>query len=186
MGGTFEELLERVAKCVQDALANAAVPFHKVEEAVRRLEAASGVDVDTRSPILQAMLVYEDEDSAAEVDPLLLAPSVSQQLHGRDCIRPNDDLDPKFELSLVVRTVPAGTMSCMIEYSTDLFQLDTIARLAEHMCVLLGSAADAPHTSVQGSKVHARNFCLGRGFLVYLCQTLNFGFVIWLPGPQAE
>ena len=43
----------------------------------------------------------------------------------------------------------AGTLDCAIEYSTDLFEPDTIARMAEHLQVLLGSAADAPEALIR-------------------------------------
>ena len=43
----------------------------------------------------------------------------------------------------------SDVFSCVIEYSTDLFQADTIARLGEHLRVLISSAADTPDASIR-------------------------------------
>ena len=50
----------------------------------------------------------------------------------------------KFELSLTISG--SEPLSGQIEYSTDLFEPDTIARLAEHLLVLVEAAASAPTT----------------------------------------
>ncbi|WP_223198416.1 non-ribosomal peptide synthetase [Solihabitans fulvus] len=122
---SFAEFLGRVRSTVVDAMANDQVPFDRLVELTQPERDAS------RPPLVQAMVVLQN------------TPAPLPDLVGVECA----DLElPRaaalFELSFEFRLAD-GELRTTIEYSTDLFDAATIARLAEQLAVLLaGIVAD--------------------------------------------
>ena len=144
-GMTFAELLGRVDTRVQVAFENIDVPFHEARRAVqRRSQATSAAEMETNN--LQAELIYDHgltTDASIINDASLLSTNHAPH-HEKNSNKGMNDT--QFELSLRIGSGEGGTTSCSIEYSTDLFEPDTIARLAEHLLVLVEAAASAPTT----------------------------------------
>lgn len=122
---TFLELLKRVKEVCLGAYAHQDVPFEKLMEALQ-LERQL-----TRSPLFQVMLVLQNTPrQTLELPNLILTPL---------------DLDveaSKFDLTLYLVETDRG-LSGKFEYNADLFDAETIERLAEHLRILLeGIVAD--------------------------------------------
>jgi len=123
---TFTELLARVNKHLLDAQNNQDLPFERLVEALGLARELN------RTPLFQAMLVYQN----AAMDALDVA-----GLHF-------DMADAKmnaakFDLTLNVSNAGNG-LHCSFNYSADLFDEITIARMAKHMRQLLESIAGCP------------------------------------------
>jgi aspartate racemase len=130
MGGnpTFAELLGRVRQVAVEAYANQDVPF---EELVRELQPARDL---SHQPLFQVMFVLQNTPPLPERSGPIAIELV--ELAGETA---------KFDLSLLVEATPRG-LSATFEYSTDLFEAATIARMAAHWQNLLLGAAAAPET----------------------------------------
>lgn len=125
---TFRELLARVRRGLLDVNANRAIPFNKVVEALRPKRDLS------RAPMFQAMLIWKDRHvQFSSMDlPGLTASHVASHSGG-----------VKYDLTVFL-TEEAEELLIEIEYCTDLYSAETIARLAGHFQTLLSSiAADA-------------------------------------------
>ena len=122
---TFRELLAQVRDTVLDAFAHQDVPFEKVVDEL-------GVPRDTsRSPLFQAMVVLHNGQRTLPAFRGLVAEPV-----GVSAQTANFDVSIDF----VERD---GELAGVVEYNTGLFDAGTIARMAEHLGVLLaGIAAD--------------------------------------------
>lgn len=122
---TLREFLRRVREVVLAALCNAEVPFERVLEELQlrhRLEPA---------PLLQALFTFDR-------GPLLLRlPGLQSQLIqlGRSTAR----------FDLLMEWWEAGPrLEGRLEYSTDLFEAETMARMAAHYRLLLETLAANP------------------------------------------
>ncbi|NVJ08965.1 amino acid adenylation domain-containing protein [Myxococcus sp. AM001] len=122
----FAELVGRVRRTALESFAHQEVPFEKLVEALHVPRDLS------HTPIFQTMLVLHNTPTPE----LSLA---GLQLRGR----PVHTGATKLDLTLELAETPAG-LSGGIEYNTDLFDADTIARLAGHLLRLLESVAAAP------------------------------------------
>jgi amino acid adenylation domain-containing protein len=124
---TFEGLLGQVRESVLDADSHQDLPFEKLVEELHEERDAS------RHPLFQVLFTYQN-----------LARS---ELH-----LPRLDVNPeppahrtsKFDLSLAVTEGEGGELSAAFEYSSDLFDRETVERLAGHLRTLLGAAASDP------------------------------------------
>ena len=125
-GLSFADLLRRVRKEMLDAYAHQEVPFERLVEELRLDRSLS------HNPLFQTLLVMQPPvaDGLAlaglEVEPVAL---------------PHDTA--KFDL-LLTFTEQGGGLDASIEYSADLFDADTVARMAGHFLNLAGGAADDP------------------------------------------
>jgi amino acid adenylation domain-containing protein/non-ribosomal peptide synthase protein (TIGR01720 family) len=122
---TFRELLGRVRAVCLDAYTHQDLPFEKLVEELQPERNMS------HSPLFQVMFVLQNTPSSAmELPGLTLSPL---------------EMDPgtaKFDLTLAVQTRESG-LQAMLEYSTDLFEPATAARMLEHWQTLLaGIVAD--------------------------------------------
>ncbi|MBV8517210.1 MAG: amino acid adenylation domain-containing protein [Acidobacteria bacterium] len=130
LGGdpTFRELLARVRDTTLGAQANQDAPASRVLEALRVER------VTSHMPLMQAMFFFQNY------------PQDAASMRGLTIRRVAlDELQPdtaQSELSLYVNQDSVGEL--LFQYSTDLFDGDTIARLAGHFITLLrGAVADA-------------------------------------------
>ncbi|WP_330333369.1 amino acid adenylation domain-containing protein [Streptomyces sp. NBC_00536] len=127
---SFAELLGRVKDTVLDAFAHEDVPFDKLVEAVQPERDPS------RTALVQAMVVLQN----APADALVL-PGARTTAYPLERDASLFDLTFEFEER-------GGRLEGLIEYSTELFDQSTIARLTGHLEVLLGGALADPDTAV--------------------------------------
>ncbi|MEY9485183.1 amino acid adenylation domain-containing protein/non-ribosomal peptide synthase protein (TIGR01720 family) [Streptomyces calvus] len=132
---TFAELLGRVRDTDLAAYAHQDLPFERLVERLRPQRSTA------HNPLFQVMLVLQDD-----------APRL--ELPGADVrVLPADREYTKVDLVLEVRErraadgTPAG-LTGHLEYSTDLYDPDTAARIAGRFVRVLGAAATDPHRPV--------------------------------------
>jgi amino acid adenylation domain-containing protein len=127
---TFRELLRRVRQTCLEAYAHQDLPFERLVEAMQPARDPS------RTPLFQVMLVLQDAPTRPfRLGELTLAPTAI------------DSGTSKFDLTLYLEEVDRGLRGT-IEYSTDLFDAATIARLAGHFQMLLEGAVADPGQSI--------------------------------------
>ncbi|HEY0497536.1 MAG TPA: amino acid adenylation domain-containing protein, partial [Kutzneria sp.] len=116
---SFGDFLAQVRETVLASLAHAEAPFDKVVESLRLERDPS------RNPLFDVLvLLHGASDAAPEFGPLAVEPvDVSRR-------------SATFDLSFEFQDTPDG-LAGSVEYSTDLFDADTVARMAEHLSTLL-------------------------------------------------
>ncbi|MEO3754694.1 amino acid adenylation domain-containing protein [Streptomyces sp. B6B3] len=135
---TFEEVLVQVRRQLFDAQSHQEIPFERIVEALRPTRSLG------HNPIFQVM--FADESL-----PLLdHASALSQpQPWMHTLIEEGMSVGvARFDLTLMVQAAPEG-MHFAFEYSTDLFEERTVARMADHFETLLRSALANPGRRVQ-------------------------------------
>jgi len=132
---TFRQLLARISRVVLGAIAHADLPFDKLVEIVRPPRAAG------RMPLFQVNFRVVKE-------PVPVLP-----LHGLQVSPPEwiDNGTPKFDLSLEL--VATGGAAGFFEYSTDLFQQETIAQMAVDFERVLRGLVDHPDVPLSDLEV---------------------------------
>ncbi|MBY8914908.1 amino acid adenylation domain-containing protein [Bacillus sp. YC2] len=121
---TFRAYLEEVKMLALAAVEHQDFPF---EELAQKLDTRREVN---RNPLFDAMLVVQNSDDfKVELPGLTIS---SQTVH--------HDMS-KFDLTLHAQERPDGTMHFQFEYSTALFEEETIVRWADHFKELLGNIA---------------------------------------------
>ena len=128
---SFADLMQRVRKVTQGAFANQEMPFERVVEHL-------GVPRDmSYSPVFQVMFVLQnstiDEEfnlAGVNVESLHTAPGTS-----------------KFDITLEL-SEESGVLHGDLEYSTDLFEEETIVRMVEHFKQVITSAIADPAQSI--------------------------------------
>lgn len=123
---TFRELLARVREMALGAFANQELPFEKLVEEIQPARSLS------RNPLFQVMFGVENPGGGLPAFPGL---RVSSYRIPRDLAH--------FDLSVEMAERPDG-LGADFEYSTDLFDADTVGRIARHMEVLLQGIAENP------------------------------------------
>jgi amino acid adenylation domain-containing protein len=131
LGGnpTFRELLGRVRRGVLDAYAHGELPFEKLVEDLRPPRDLS------RSPIFQVLFVIQN------------TPLEALNRDGQKGVI-GERGTAGYDLSVYLIETADGYAGSL-EYSTDLFDEGTIARLAGHFRTLLEAAVRAPGTRVR-------------------------------------
>ncbi|GGA41733.1 hypothetical protein GCM10010981_33430 [Dyella nitratireducens] len=120
-----DDLLRHVRDVALDAYANQDVPFNQVVASLDRARH------DLHSPLFQVMLVLQN----ATADDLALE-------HVEAEVLPVHNGTAKFDLTVAI-TETGDELACEFEYSADLFEHDTIERMARLFVeVLRGMAAD--------------------------------------------
>ncbi|MGZ3458973.1 MAG: non-ribosomal peptide synthetase, partial [Archangium sp.] len=123
---SFRELLGRTRQVALGAYAHQDVPF---EELVRVLNPERSL---AHAPIFQVKLVLQN------------APAAELRLPGLTLrATENTTSAARFDLSLFVNETEQG-LSVLCDYSTDLYEASTMARLLEHLQVLLEAAVANP------------------------------------------
>jgi amino acid adenylation domain-containing protein len=129
---SFAELLARVKTTTLEAQIFQELPFEKLVEVLNPERAQS------HSPVFQVLLGYD------------VAPAEAPTLAGRE-------LEPlpvpgwewaRFDLSIILREVPGGSLHAQLEYATDLFDASTIDRLIGHYETLLRGALRDPRRPI--------------------------------------
>src|SRR6185295_12567565 len=127
---SFAELLARVRHTALAAYDHADIPFERIVDEVNVARDRS------RPPLVQTMLAL---NSTPRV-PFALSGLAVERLDTSACVS-------RFDLSLGLAD-PGGELSGGLEYSTDLFDRTTMARLAGHLVHLLAAVADDPSRRV--------------------------------------
>ncbi|MBN6042327.1 non-ribosomal peptide synthetase/type I polyketide synthase [Amycolatopsis sp. 195334CR] len=129
---SFRELLARVRDTCLGAYQHQDVPFERLVD-----EIAPGRDLSS-NPLFQVMLVLESAPvgeigaSGLEVD-----------------VRALDNNTAKFDLLFIVFPgEERGAFHGLVEYNADLFDPETVERMAGHFTTLLTAAVEAPDTPV--------------------------------------
>ncbi|MEU3026957.1 amino acid adenylation domain-containing protein, partial [Streptomyces incarnatus] len=127
---TFTELLRRVRDTVLDAFAHEDVPFDKLVETVQPERDPS------RTALVQAMVVLQNTPADTLALPGTTVSPYSLERHASLF-----DLTFEFEER-------DGRLCGLVEYSTELFDERTVARLTGHLGVLLAGAVADPDRPV--------------------------------------
>ncbi|GEN10426.1 amino acid adenylation domain-containing protein [Myxococcus fulvus] len=128
--GSFRELLSEVLTSTLAAFQHQDVPFEKLVEVLQPARDLS------RSPLFQAFFALQN----APLEPLRLPGLTFEPMPA--------ELDTaKFDLTLSFIETPSG-FEGELEYSVDLFDPTTVARMAEHLRVLLEGAVARPEASL--------------------------------------
>ncbi|MFD9723256.1 amino acid adenylation domain-containing protein [Streptomyces sp. NPDC059072] len=127
---SFGAFLDQVKETVLEAFAHEDVPFERLVEVLQTERDTS------RTPLIQTMVVLQN----ASNDQVVL-PGVEVRDH------PVHRVAAPFDLTVEFSETDTGLTGRII-YSTALFDEATVARLAGHLCVLLGAAATTPDRAV--------------------------------------
>ncbi|ASS75351.1 hypothetical protein CIG75_10345 [Tumebacillus algifaecis] len=127
---TFVELLAQVRQTALDAYTHQDIPFEKLVAELQPIRDRS------RSPLFQAMFALQSASQAC----LSLPGLAIQQIEGATTTA-------KFDLSVTFEESEQG-LNGHLEYSTDLFEASTIARMADHLVTLMNSVIENPNTPV--------------------------------------
>ncbi|MFJ9845111.1 amino acid adenylation domain-containing protein [Kitasatospora sp. NPDC101155] len=127
----FTELLARVKRTALEAYDHQDVPFEAVVDALQVERALS------HSPVFQTVLVLQEE----QAEPRLT-------LGGLEVTPVDVDFTiAKFDLTLDLRETPQG-LAGAVEYSTALFDRETVQRFVRHFTTLLAAVVEAPQEPV--------------------------------------
>ncbi|ASS74700.1 hypothetical protein CIG75_06745 [Tumebacillus algifaecis] len=127
---TFREVLGRVRDAAFEAYAHQDVPFERLVEEVSPERDLS------RTPLFQVLFVLQNAPGGTAELPGLTLDTVQV-----------DTGTSKFDLSLYLTEQEEG-ISGTVEYSTDLFQAETVARMMRHFENLLGAIAADPDAQI--------------------------------------
>ncbi|MES2940846.1 MAG: amino acid adenylation domain-containing protein [Pseudomonadota bacterium] len=127
---SFGELLRQVRTTALDAYAHQDLPFEQLVDVLAPARSMA------HQPLFQVMLILQN----APVDRFSLPALELRPLGGAGSTS-------KFDLSLAVMEV-GSQLAATLEYDTDLFDADTIERMASHFVRLLQSVAQAPEAPV--------------------------------------
>ena len=126
----FEELLERVSETCLGAFEHQSVPFEKLVE-----ELAPARDV-SHNPLVQVLFAFQGEGGGDLSLPGLELRTVRRE-----------DASAKFDLTLRV-SIGAQHSRAAFAYNADLFDRDTIARMAGHLRTVLANAVADPRANI--------------------------------------
>jgi amino acid adenylation domain-containing protein len=140
---TFLELLQRVREVCLGAYAHQDIPFEKVVEVLAQgkvpVSGTGPTERDlSRTPLFQVMFILQNTPveqadlAGVSIMPLAVETTTS-----------------KFDLTLsLIETTPGlaapGGLNCTLEYSTDLFEAETITRMLAHFQTLLEGVLQHP------------------------------------------
>lgn len=148
---TFRELVRRVKRASGEADAHGGLPFGKLVDAVDPARDPS------RSPVFQ--IVFDVQDAAT-------TPALPGIATSRERVRPGTSL---FDMSwqLTEQTAPGADASLAIEFATDLFDADSIARFARHYDGMLSTLTSVPDAPLSDAQMLSRT---DREFLADIAQ----------------
>lgn len=134
---TFRELVQRVKRVASDARAHGALPFNKLVDAMNPTRDPS------RSPIFQIVFTLQSAGTAIGLPGLVTSEEVVRVGTSR------------FDMSwnLVEPTVPGADALLGIEFNTDLFDGESIARFARHYDELLRTLTADPDAPLSAADV---------------------------------
>ncbi|TVT53852.1 amino acid adenylation domain-containing protein [Amycolatopsis rhizosphaerae] len=124
----FESVLSRVRETCLDAYSHQELPFERLVEALEPERSLA------RNPVVQTFFVLQNTPgSGTEWPGLEMVPLA----------RETGDTPAKFDLSVIAADGPGG-IDGVWEYDSDLFERETVERMAGHLRRLLEAALDEP------------------------------------------
>lgn len=130
---SFRSLLQQTRARALGAYAHADLPF-------KHLVTALAPERDpSRSPLFQVMFILHDPDGVSEVS----------KVSGKHELQTGTS---KFDLTLIISETESG-LEGLLEYSTDLFEAETIRRTSRHFATILEEVAHNPDQSVSALQV---------------------------------
>ncbi|ODG96163.1 non-ribosomal peptide synthetase [Nostoc sp. KVJ20] len=134
---TFLELLERVKQVTLDAYDHQDLPFEKLVDELGKERRRSPLEISlSHHPLFQVAFSLQNE--------------TQQQLETNGLTLKRfqwENTTTLFDLSLIFRETPQG-LTGEWEYATDLFEVQTIQRMAGHFAVLLQGIVDNPQQPI--------------------------------------
>lgn len=127
---TYHDLLQKVRNVTLEAYMHQDIPFEKLVEKLQPERSLS------HGPLFQVMLTLQNTPVGA-----IAMPGLSLEAFG------GESRASKFDLTLGLHESSSG-LQCVVEYSTDLFDEITIARMAGHFQTLLEGCAANPQLSL--------------------------------------
>jgi len=127
----FKTLLQQIRRHTLDAYAHQDVPFEQLVEALRPERHAS------YTPLFQVLLVLQNTPMTK-----LSLPGLQLELV------PSESVTTHFDLALNLTDEGKDGLQGCFEYSTDLFDASTVARIAEHFTHLLQAIVAQPESPV--------------------------------------
>lgn len=134
---TFEALLVQVWHTVLDALKNQEVPFEHLLNVLRPERDLS------HNPLFQVSFNYEDFTRALPAEDRMVD---NANLKAEEFFADNEAA--LLDLSLEILAQPNRPLIGVFQYSTELFNSDRIARMADHFLTLLSAAIADPSQAV--------------------------------------
>jgi amino acid adenylation domain-containing protein len=129
-GSNFLQVLKQVKEASLGAFSHQDLPFDRVVEEINPPRDSS------RTPLYQVLFSYQDVNNRGTV----LGDLKRSQIHVDTTVAPTD---------MTFWLMEYGTgMQGAIDYNLDLFEADTMARIADHFYMLLKSALDNPHKPI--------------------------------------
>ena len=134
---TFRELVQRVKRVASEAHAHGDLPFNKLVDAVNPARDPS------RSPIFQIVFTLQNMGTTTSLPGLATSQEAVQVGTSR------------FDMSwnLMESTVPGADATLGIEFNTDLFDGESIARFARHYDELLRTLTAEPDARLSAAEV---------------------------------
>lgn len=137
---TFRELVQRIARASAEAGDHSSLPFGKLVEAVDPV-----VD-PSRSPVFQIAFGTADPDATATTAALRGIRTSYEEI-------PTTTSSLDMTWSLVRPAEPGTDAALSIEFNTDLFDAESIARFARHYDGLLHTLTGAPDTRLAAAEM---------------------------------
>ena len=138
---SFRSFLAAVSKQVQSALANGNYPLAQLVERI-----CSARD-PSRMPLFQVLFAYENFLGSRVVSSTLADAVTGPQAELLFDVPmealPLNQMEGQFDLGMIIIEAGAG-LYCSLKYSTELFDADTIARMAGHLTTLLQAVVATP------------------------------------------
>ena len=128
---SFVNLLQRVKTTLLDGYEHQDMPFEKIVEAVVKTRDLS------RSPLFQVLFVMQDTVATLADDFHEIAISAVE----------NEHVVAQFDLTFTLAE-EAGVLQLSIDYCTDIFAQETIARMGRHYQQLLRSVVETPSQDI--------------------------------------
>ena len=138
---TFIELLNQTRETCLEAYLHQDLPFEKLVEELAPERSLS------HSPVFQAMFVMQNQDA----DEAGVAEAVAASGLQLQAVQ-SEQRTAKFDLTLVIEEKATG-LGASLEYNTDLFKAETMARMLGQFERLLQSIVNEPETVVSRLKL---------------------------------
>jgi amino acid adenylation domain-containing protein len=129
-GTPFRRLLSDASENIIEALSNQELPFDVLVEHLRPVRSLS------LHPVFQAVVLLEDERSETALGSVRLTPVEV------------DTGTAKFDLTCIIRSAHSGSLTGILEYSSDLFDPSTAERMGRHFGSLLEAIVANPDCAI--------------------------------------
>ncbi len=127
---TFRQLLHRLRDEMTESMQHDDVPIEKIVEVVQPERIPGGY------PLFQSVFIYHSEDLGGTLPGGL-----------RYTLEPMEHVGAKLDFALSIEDAP-DRLAVAIEYSSDLFDIETIERISFHFLTLLEAVSTTPNAGI--------------------------------------